>query len=158
MSQKRLAGSCLPLQGPEVDPSHQPSQPGGAANFSAGTGPAALPGFCWCTRQSCSVGAPSTTGDVSGSRGPALMPSCVAGNEFPLYSVLSIPAGPGADRQEEMLPFAAPHPGASNPGQKPGPWSSKHNKTSILSLESLKAASLGCGEMNTQLLELSQKP
>lgn len=99
----RLAGSCLPLQGPEVDPSHQASQPGRAANFTGGIAPAALLGktlgFCWCTRESCSAGAPSTTGDVSVSRGPALMPSCVAGNEFTLYSVLSIPAGLAAHRR-----------------------------------------------------------
>lgn len=83
---------------PEVDPSHQASQPGGAANFSRGTAPAALLGktlgFCLCTRESCFAGAPSTTGDVSVSRGPALMPCCVAGNEFTLYSMLSIPAAP----------------------------------------------------------------
>lgn len=32
-------------------------------------------------------------GDVSASRGPALMPSCTAVDEFTLYSVLSTPAG-----------------------------------------------------------------
>lgn len=85
---------------PEMDPSHQASQPGRAANFSRGTAPAALLGkmleFCLCTRESCFASALSTTGDVSVSRGPALMPSCVAGNEFTLYSMLSIPAGPRA--------------------------------------------------------------
>lgn len=34
-----------------------------------------------------------TVGDVSASRGPALMPSCTAVDEFTLYSVLSTPAG-----------------------------------------------------------------
>lgn len=85
---------------PKVEPSHQASQPGRAANFSCGTAPATLLGktlgFCLCTRESCFAGALSATGDVSVSRGPALMPSCVAGDEFTLYSLLSIPAGPRA--------------------------------------------------------------
>lgn len=34
-----------------------------------------------------------TMGDVSASRGQALMPSCMTVNEFTLYSALFIPAG-----------------------------------------------------------------
>lgn len=93
MSQRWLAGSCLPLQGPEVAPSHQLHSQDELLISVVALPQLPRSGFCLCTRESCSVGAPSTTGDVSGSRGPALMPSCVAGNEFTLYSVLPIPAG-----------------------------------------------------------------
>lgn len=148
---------------PEVDPSHQASQPGRAANFSRGTAPATLLGktlgFCLCTRESCSAGAPSTTGDVSVSRGPALMPSCVAGDESTLYSLLSIPAGLTAlPRSQEMLPFAAPHPAASNPGQNPARGAANTTRPLFLAWKASKLVLLGCWAMNMQLLELSQSP
>lgn len=75
------------------------------------------------------MNAPSTTGDVSASRGPALMPSCMAVNEFSLYSTLPAPAEPRAPLRSQAYGDAAicstcsarlPHPGASNPGQNPG--------------------------------------
>lgn len=89
---------------------------------------------------------------VSVSKGPVLMPSCVAVNEFALYSALSTPAEPRALHPSQAYTDAAiasaPSAGASTPRclssqTKPGLWSSRHNQTSILSLESLKACSPG---------------
>lgn len=97
---------------------------------------------------------PSTAGDISVSRGPALMPSCVAVNEFTLYSALSTPAELTALRCSQAYIDAAicsapsaglPHPGASNPGQNPGSGATNTTRPLFLAWKASKLVLWGVG-------------
>lgn len=100
------------------------------------------------------MSAPSTTGDVSVSKGPALMPPCVAVNEFALYPALSTPAEPRAPHCFQACIDAAicsapsarlPHTGASNPGQNPGRGAANTTRPLFLAWKASKPVLWGAG-------------